>query len=128
MFQVSFCRMGKVIRFLLVGIVNTAVSYLSFLCIYYFTNVYLLSSALGYLFAVSFSYILNKCWVFKNKREMNPSEVGYFILANIISLVVSLLVLLLSVELLGFSPYLAQLIATAGIMLTNFVGYRFIFK
>lgn len=118
----------KVGRFLITGVCNTAVSYLSFTFLLLIGVHYLLASTGGFLLAIVSSFYLNKKWTFKSTTRNTPRLVGSFFVINLLALVSSLFVLHLLHHNAMLNIYLAQVFALVVSMVVNFVGYNFIFS
>ncbi len=96
---------------------------------------YILFKTLSFIAASANSFIFNKWWVFKNKKETDKKEVGSFAVVNGIGLVlntfVSIAVFSLGTRLFpDLNPLLwaniGGLIWTIFILLFNFFAYKFI--
>lgn len=119
--------MKKFGRFCIVGISNSLISFVVF---YVFSQQlginYLMSSFIGYTSGVANSFIWNKIWTF---RDQNPRLLGQFIkfvVINIISLCLNLLVLFTMVESLHLVKTIAQLIAMGFSMVANYLGSKIV--
>lgn len=118
----------KLFRFLIVGVGNTAISYVTFSILFYLSGSYMLSSVIAYIVAVINSFIFNKNWVFKHNDNTDVKLLMLFFTVNVISLLANLLTLYIAVELFHINPYLAQIFATIAVMHINFIGYKLIFR
>ena len=58
-----------IIRFIIVGISNTAVSYITYLIFYLLTGNYVLSNAAGFIIGTLNAYIWNSRFVFGQDKE-----------------------------------------------------------
>ncbi len=117
----------RVLKFAIVGGINTAVSYLSFVLLTLLNVNYMVSSTCSYLIAVAVSYLLNKRWTFKSSKKTSPLLLSQFVMINLLSLGVNLIVLYLLVEKVSVNIYLAQAIAIIFSMIFNYVGYKWLF-
>lgn len=96
------------IRFLLVGVINTAVGYAAFLIAWKWLQTdFKTSNLISYVIGVSVSFVLTKSYVFYSHRFSLNAAVRFF-LAFIVaySLNMAMLVLLIA---MGLRPELAQL-------------------
>ena len=118
----------KLFRFLVVGIGNTGISYVTFSILFYLSDAYMLSSVIAYVVAVINSFMFNKNWVFKHNDTTDVKLLMLFLTVNIISLLANVFTLYIAVELFHINPYLAQIFATITVMHINFIGYKLIFK
>ncbi|MCF7973032.1 MAG: GtrA family protein [Phycisphaerae bacterium] len=114
------------IKFSLVGLLNTAIHYGIFYVTYQYMGLYhLLASTVGFCFAVSNSYIINKYWTFKTRGSKKRREFAKFVIVNLITLSINLGSMALLVERFGMDPRTAQL-ASIGLTLSiNFLGNKF---
>jgi len=114
------------IKFSLVGVLNTAIHYGIFYVTYTYMGLYhLLASTLGFGFAVTNSYIVNKYWTFKTRGSKKRREFAKFIIVNLVTLSINLGSMALLVEQCGMDPRIAQL-ASIGLTLSiNFLGNKF---
>ncbi|NQV32311.1 MAG: GtrA family protein [Phycisphaeraceae bacterium] len=105
---------------------NTAIHYGIFYVTYTYMGLYhLLASTLGFGFAVTNSYIVNKYWTFKTRGSKKRREFAKFIIVNLVTLSINLGSMALLVEQCGMDPRIAQL-ASIGLTLSiNFLGNKF---
>jgi len=120
----------QIIRFGLVGLLNTAVDFGVFTLLTAAVGMgYAISHVISYSCGVINSYFINRFWTFKQKGKGHPLEFVKFVLVNLVSLGLSSLVLMLLEERAGFSVYLAKLGAIFCSMAVNFAGSKlFVFK
>ena len=116
---------GEFIRFALVGVVNTAISYLAYVLLIELGVGYQVSNVISYIVGMITSYILNKNWTFGIKERSRIRFLLKFVVVNIVALLVSLGIVSLMVEIWGMNVYVGQLFAIAGHMLVNFAGQKF---
>ena len=117
-----------VIRFAIVGIINTSVFYLSFIIFYNVGINYLIASCLGYSIALVCSYFLNKIWTFRSRIPTTIILFFYFVVINLIALGSNLIALYYFVDYLRINVYISQIIAILFSMTINFIGYKWIFN
>ena len=118
---------AQVVKFGLVGVLNTGISYLIFVGLIYLGVNYLLSSFLSYVIAILNSFYLNKNWTFGDSKKASASIFLKFVAINLFTLSLNLGAMLMLVEYLLLKPLLSQVIATLIVMVVNFVGYRLLF-
>lgn len=77
----------QIVKFSIVGIVNTAIDFgiLNFLIQVFSWNV-LPANTVSFSLAVINSYFLNKCWTFRDRRSINLKQFSSFILVSLIGL------------------------------------------
>lgn len=114
------------LKFIVVGVLSTIVNYGFF---YGFLNYlgmdYLLSSALGFLFGVFAGYLINKRWTFQVKSKNLIHVIKYYLVYSC-SLVISIAILKLVVDILGMKPEIANILVIGITTCTNFVGIKWI--
>lgn len=115
-------RFGK---FLVVGVINTSVTYI----VYVFLRLFSLSpeicNATGYVAGVINSFLWNKKWVFKTKNTNIIREVISFLVVFMISYGVQLYTFRLMLYYLLWNEYLAQFFGMVIYTILNFVLNRF---
>lgn len=114
-------------KYLLVGVLNTAVGFGLIFTLMFLGFSPLLANALGYAFGIVFSYFLNSIFTFKAKKK-SLSGLVKFILAMGLAWLVNAGVLELALS-LKMNPYLAQVLAglsytASGYLLSKFVVFR----
>lgn len=120
--------MEVVVRFLLVGGLNTLISYGVYCLLVFFCFNYILAATLGYIVAMLNSFILNKFWTFSCKGNIHSLQIVGFIVINLISLSVNLVFLEIFIC-LGIDKYISQIFAIGFSLVVNFLGCKvFVFK
>lgn len=116
----------QLFKFLLVGILNTALQYVVFVALYSGAGVnYLAASVAGYCVGMVNSYLLNRRWTFASANTRVLGEAAKFLAVNAVALAANTAVLFLLVTMLGVRPQLAQLWAIAGSIAVNFCLNRY---
>lgn len=114
----------KAIKFSIVGLSNTLISYLVFLILFkYFNIVYLLSSVFAYFAGLLNGYFWNLSWTFKEKHS--NKILLKFLVVNIISILSKLLLIYFMVENLDYNEFIAELVAMSSVIALNFLGNNF---
>ena len=117
------------IRFSLVGLLNTVVSYLSYVLLIELSVNYQASNVISYIIGMITSYLLNKSWTFKVKERSKIRIIIKFMIVNLLALLVSLSIVILMVEKFDINIYIGQLFAITGSLAINFSGQKFwVFK
>ena len=113
-------------KFLLVGVMNAVIGLGIIYSCYNLLGVdYRLSNILGYGCGIANSFIWNRRWTFKSKK--NPArEILFFFVMFGISYGINLGVTVLLVEKAGVGPNIAQLFGIAGYTISNFFGNKYI--
>ncbi len=113
------------IKFALIGVVNTVVHYSVFLLLFrVFGVLMLLSSGIGYSLGVLNSFVMNRRWTFKMVNKANLPEFSRFVVVNVVSLLVNLVVLRALVQNIGVMPEIGQIGAIVASVLVNFSGNK----
>jgi putative flippase GtrA/glycosyltransferase involved in cell wall biosynthesis len=114
-----------VIRFVLVGIVNTLVGLAAiYSAMYFFRFGYLTSNAFGYGVGIILSFVLNKRWTFNNTERIAPTLVRY-LLVIALAYIANLETFVFANSNMQIDPYLAQAIAVFPYTLIVFAGSRY---
>lgn len=114
-------------KFIIIGATSTVINYGVFFLSYKIFHVnYALAAVLGYLFGLAFGYIYNRSWTFKPAAFSRYHEVIQYVLVYGFSLILNVSLLNLLVSLGKINPLLANIIAMAAAMCTNFLGLKYI--
>jgi putative flippase GtrA len=102
------------IKFCLVGVVNTAIDF----AVYYFlTRVvgiyFLLANLISVLVAMTFSFVFNKYWTFKNFNPKINKQYLKFALVNLVYFLLNTAIIWLGVSIMGLGDLWSKLLATA---------------
>lgn len=114
-------------KFALVGVINTLI-HLAILHILteYFSVYYILSSLIGFVVAVTNSFILNTYWTFKKDiKSQTGFRYGKFFLVSVFAAITNLILLYIITEFFGIWYILSQVIATGISLVINFIGNKF---
>lgn len=124
-----YYKYRHLIRFAIVGVINTGVDFgvFSFLKGILQVNS-LISQVIGYSAGFINSFLLNKLWTFeggKSKSQIGTKiELYRFTIVNLASLSLSLLGLRYMEIDLKINTYVAKVIVTAFVQLVNYLGYK----
>ena len=113
----------QIIRFLLGGGLNTALTYAIYLVLNIWTG-YIFAYSIAYVCGIVLSYFINSLWVFNEKARMRS-----FLLYPIVYLVQYLLgvvLLYIFVDTLGIHQSLAPLVVIAATLPVTFILSRYI--
>lgn len=114
------------IKFNVVGIMNTAVDFGVFMILNrYLGLIYAVSQVISYSCGMVNSYFLNKFWTFQKREDFTAIEVTKFILVNLCSLGVSLLVLYILQSKWSWEVLPSKVLATGFSVGVNFLGNKF---
>lgn len=117
-------------RFLVVGLFSFAFDFgLYFILFNYFGVQYVLASTISFSLSLIINYILTLKFVFDAKPGRNiAKEFTVYIGLNIIALGLNQLILFLAVDALGASPVVGKLIATAVVLVYNFISRKLLIE
>jgi len=117
-------------RFLIVGGASFAVDYGIFFVLFHFFDVqYIVASTISFSVSLVLNYFLTLKFVFEAKPGRNIAlEFALYIGLNIIALGLNQLILFLTVDLLGVSPLIGKLIATAVVLVYNFISRKLLIE
>lgn len=132
--------LGQIVRFVAVGIINTALDFGVLNIVSYLTGIHSgrwlwLVNAPGFVIALINSYLLNKYWTFQAKGGgVSTVEFGKFASVSVIGLLINTSVLVAVTTffppVLGLGPQqwenVAKVIATGFSLVWNFTGYKYI--
>ena len=122
-----------IISYLFFGVMTTVVNYLVYLPVYNYLELSAAASnAVAWVAAVVFAYLTNKPFVFKSHdwsaKTVIP-ELTKFVSCRIASGLAETLILLLSVDLMGFDGNIWKLITSVLVVVLNYFASKFlIFK
>lgn len=125
MFELGF----KFLKFSAVGLSGLAIDF----CITFLTKEKLrlnkyFANSLGFVFAATSNYLLNKTWTFQDTNPYAVTQFSKYILIALIGLVINNLIIYLLVNKKEISFYWAKLVAIAIVVLWNFIAnYNFTF-
>lgn len=125
MFELGF----KFLKFSAVGLSGLAIDF----CITFLTKEKLrlnkyFANSLGFVFAATSNYLLNKTWTFQDTNPYAVTQFSKYILIALIGLVINNLIIYLLVNKKEISFYWAKLIAIGIVVLWNFIAnYNYTF-
>ncbi len=112
----------QIIKFGIVGGLAFLIDYgIYTLLISVFNVYYITSSIISFTLSVIFNYILSIKWVFDVTKKQGVKEFAIFVILSVIGLVLNSLILYLSVELGHIHKLIGKIIATAIVMVYNFI-------
>jgi putative flippase GtrA len=109
--------------FLVIGSMTTLLNYSIFFLLYTLDLNYVSSAGIGYSCGLVLGYILNKKYTFPSKKDPKKSALVY-LLVNIFSMSLILVLLPLFVERLQINALLANLILLVFTTILNFFGSK----
>ena len=118
--------LNRFIRFCLVGLTNTAISYLAFAVTFHFTKGFQAGAAiaqvLSYAAGIAWSYVWNSRLTFSS--SLSVSGFGRFGIIQILLLAFSAAMMGLLVDILGWPATLSWLGVMAVVTIVNFLALR----
>lgn len=113
-------------RFLVVGLLSFSVDFGLFVLMHEVLGVqYIVASTTSFSISLVLNYYLTVRFVFETRAERNAAaEFALYIGLNVVALGLNQLVLLISVEVLGVDPVIGKLVATAIVLIFNFVSRK----
>lgn len=108
------------------GLVGGIAFLIDFFVLYFCTSVlgiyYLISSFISFTVSTVFNYIASVKWVFDvDKKKSQKKNFVIFIVFSVIGLLLNQLIMYVGVDLIGLYYLLVKIIATAIVMVFNFV-------
>lgn len=113
------------IRFLVIGLLNTVLYYAAYSLLLYTGVQYQLATVIGYIIGITNSYFLNKIWAFKSDRPYSLFDTTLFVVIYLLSLAVNVSILTFLVIQYGMNGYVAQVFAIGASTSFSYLGIRF---
>lgn len=119
-------RLATLIKFGIVGVMNTAVDALVFTMLAALGTPALIAQVISYSCGVLNSYWWNGRWTFRDARRQGANnELMRFVITNLIVLALSSLILFLSDNILGLNLVICKAAATLLGMILNYIASRY---
>lgn len=123
-------RYWDVLSYLIFGVLTTIVNYLFYLPAYNLLGFSAaLSNAIAWVVAVAFAYLTNKPFVFKShdwsSRTVIP-ELTKFVSCRLASGAAETLILLVSVDIMGWNGNIWKLVTQFLVLVMNYIGSKFL--
>lgn len=117
---------GTFYRYLLVGLVNTAVGFGVILILQLYFGLHpIAANAWGYVVGLIVSYALNRKYTFRSQRSFR-SSIPLFAGAAAVSYLINLAVLQFSITVLDVHPVLSQALANCAYVLSFYIANRYV--
>lgn len=122
--------MWQFARFLVVGLFSFAVDYGLFVVLFHSFGVqYILASTISFSLSLVLNYFLTLKFVFGARQGRNIAlEFTIYVGLNLVALGLNQLILFLAVDSLGLSPLVGKLIATAIVLVYNFISRKLLIE
>ena len=112
----------QIIRFGIVGGTSFLIDYGIFTILSQLLHIhYLIASILSFTISVIYNYILSIKWVFDVSKKQTSKEFIVFVILSVIGLGINSLIMYLSVDLMHIHEMISKIIATAIVMVYNFI-------
>jgi putative flippase GtrA len=117
---------GQIMKFGVVGFLCFFIDYFVLFAVTEFLGInYLISSAISFSVSVIFNYILSTKFVFDTKEDANKThEFILFVILSIVGLGINQVIMWFAVEILTIHYMFAKVIATAIVMVYNFISRK----
>lgn len=117
----------EVTKFTIVGLVNTALTFVIFFLLLRVFNVnYIIALTITWIIGIIFSYLFNFSWVFKPEQRLQFKErFVKYLLSYLLSFALNIFALNYIVEHMGFDPFYVQTALIPFIVIFNFVTSKF---
>lgn len=117
---------GQVVKFGIVGVLNTAVGWISFLVLFYLFGLeFRVSNVISYICGLINSFFFNKLWTFKS-RQCNFREVFWFLLVFLFAFGLQYYISVFLKERLNFHPIIAYVLGNSFYIVVGFFGNKMI--
>jgi putative flippase GtrA len=113
------------IKFNIVGIINTAITYGIYSLLVYLGVHHQIAVLCDYTFGIMISFFFNKHMTFKIKERTSPGMLFRMILSYVFILGVNMAALWVLVDTLLFNKYLSQIAALALVSVLSFTAQKF---
>ena len=117
---------GQFIRFNLVGLLNTGITFLIFALLNKLFNINkLIAEPIGYVCGLVNSFIMNKLWTFGKKHYFHTIEVIKFVIVNGVALGGTLFILVLADDYLHIDVLWGKIMAYCFSIPVNYLGFKY---
>lgn len=123
-------RYREFIAYVVVGVLTTVVSLLSYYLFSYTLGIhYLVSNFLSWICAVVFAYFTNKVWVFQNYNftwSNIGKEIVAFIGSRIATLCIDMLIMFVMVDVMSLQDMIAKITVQVVVTILNYILSKFL--
>ncbi|WP_153504564.1 GtrA family protein [Cumulibacter manganitolerans] len=118
------------LRFLVAGLISFSVDYGVFVLLYRMFDVqYIVASTISFSLSLVLNYVLTLKFVFEAREGRSiAKEFATYVGLNMVALGLNQVILLLTVDKMGASPLVGKLIATAVVMVYNFISRKMLIE
>jgi putative flippase GtrA len=115
----------KIVKFAIVGLMNSAVSYGTYSALLFFFHVpYLASLLLSWCIGITAGFAGHRYWTFRSRGD-RKKEITRFLMINALFCLLNMPLLLFFVELVKLNPYSAQLLTMVILAAISYMANRF---
>jgi len=114
----------SLIKFALVGVVNTSIDFIIYALLTNFNLNYIAAQCISYSAGVINSYIMNRKWTFAQKGKGSNREFFTFIAVNLITLVMTTFLLTVFYKWVGMSVLISKVLVTVISIGINYIGTK----
>jgi len=136
MFGIDFQEKGKqlvdklgrqFIFYVFVGAIATAIDWGVFFGVNRLFKIdYRIAVSISFALGASANYVLNKIITFRDKTKQIVTQVGIYVTVTVFSLICSVILMHLQVEIFKITPLTARVITTGIMLFANFLMHKFI--
>ncbi|MDD4027817.1 MAG: GtrA family protein, partial [Bacilli bacterium] len=124
-----YLKHEEMINYLIAGGLTTFISIFSYYLLRFIINDYYINTALSWIIAVTFAFIVNKVYVFKSKNENKLLEYIKFIGSRIATLLIELLLMFIFVKLLKINDMIVKIFIQVIVIVLNYILSKlYVFK
>ena len=116
-----YLKNKEIVNYLIVGVLTTIVSILSYNLFRIFIDDYMICTVLSWIISVIFAYITNRKYVFASKEKKIVKEASSFTISRLFSLGAEMLVMWCLVDALKIDDRLAKVIVQFIVIILNYI-------
>lgn len=119
--EVQSKELFKIIKFAIIGVLNTLVNWVFFYILNSIGVYYLISNIIAYSLATIHSYFWNSTWVFNYNKRLEIKSSIKFIILNLCGLALNTFILFLLVDFLNINKFISLIFATVLVTIINYI-------
>jgi len=124
-----YLKHEEMINYLIAGGLTTFISIFSYYLLRFIINDYYINTALSWIIAVTFAFIVNKVYVFKSKNENKTKQYIKFTGSRIATLLIELLLMFIFVKLLKINDMVVKIFIQVIVIVLNYILSKlYVFK
>lgn len=124
-----YLKHEEMINYLIAGGLTTFISIFSYYLLRFIINDYYINTALSWIIAVTFAFIVNKVYVFKSKNENKTKQYIKFTGSRIATLLIELLLMFIFVKLLKINDMIVKIFIQVIVIVLNYILSKlYVFK